>query len=233
MSAPTSDAASSKSIEKGGASVLENPLDSLDQEVVKRAWRKVDWHIMPVAVILYLSSYIDRQDAFANEVSIVLTNCVCRANIGSAKVLGLYAKLHLTDNQYNLALSIFFLGYVIFEVPSNIIVKRIGPSLYIPIMTVSSTLVLVLIRNSTVLQILWGAICALTSLVNTSAGLSAARFFLGLVEAGFLPGIIFWRKSPKLCASSACSLAYSWIVVPSRFARKTLCRPLLDCIGKC
>ena len=59
-----------------------------------------------------------------------------RANIGSAKVLGLYTSLHLTDNQYNLALSIFFLGYVVFEVPSNVVVKRIGPVWYIPTMTV-------------------------------------------------------------------------------------------------
>jgi fucose permease len=64
---------------------------------------------------------------------------VSRANIGSAKVLGLYTSLRLTDNQYNLALSIFFLGYVVFEVPSNIVVKRIGPVWYIPTMTVGDS----------------------------------------------------------------------------------------------
>ena len=59
------------------------------------------------------------------------------ANIGNAKVLGLAQSLHLTDNQYNLALSIFFVGYVIYETPSNIILKRTSPRYYIPFMTVS------------------------------------------------------------------------------------------------
>lgn len=59
-----------------------------------------------------------------------------RANIGNAKVLGMYKGLGLTDSQYNLALSIFFLGYVAFETPSNIIIKRTSPRWYIPIMTV-------------------------------------------------------------------------------------------------
>ncbi|KAI0086837.1 MFS general substrate transporter [Irpex rosettiformis] len=160
MSTPVSDSASGKSIEKGDASVFESSVDSLDPEVVARAWRKVDWHVMPVAAILYLSSYIDR------------------ANIGNAKVLGMYKQLHLTDNQYSLALSIFFLGYVVFEVPSNIVVKKVGPAWYIPIMTM-----------------LWGGICALTSLVHSASGLATVRFFLGLTEAGFLPGIIFWIGS--------------------------------------
>ena len=62
-----------------------------------------------------------------------------RANIGNAKVLGLATSLKLTPNQYNLALSIFFVGYVVFETPSNVLVKRFGPRWYIPVMTVSST----------------------------------------------------------------------------------------------
>ncbi|KAI0698001.1 MFS general substrate transporter [Cytidiella melzeri] len=115
---------------------------------------------MPVAVLIYLASYIDR------------------ANIGNAKVLGLYKSLRLTDNQYNLALSIFFLGYVVLEVPSNIIIKRIGPTWYIPTMT-----------------IIWGVICGLIAVVKSSAGLTTARFFLGLAEAGFIPGIIYWIGS--------------------------------------
>lgn len=59
-----------------------------------------------------------------------------RANIGNAKVFGLASSLRLTDNQYNWALSIFFIGYVVFETPSNIILKRISPRWYIPSITV-------------------------------------------------------------------------------------------------
>ncbi|PSR84205.1 hypothetical protein PHLCEN_2v5493 [Hermanssonia centrifuga] len=150
-----SDSRSVKSLEK--ASISETPLQQYDPDLVEKTWRKVDLHVMPISVMLYLASYIDR------------------ANIGNAKVLGLSKDLGLTNNQYNLALSIFFAGYVVFETPSNIIIKRTSPRWYIPTMTV-----------------IWGIVCSLFSLVNSSSGLTAARFFLGFAEAGFLPGIVFW-----------------------------------------
>ncbi|KAI0251131.1 MFS general substrate transporter [Lactifluus subvellereus] len=115
---------------------------------------------MPVAVLLYLSSYIDR------------------ANIGNANVLGLSEALHLTSTQYTITLSIFFFGYVIFETPSNIILKRIGPRWYIPALT-----------------IVWGVVCSLFSLVHSYAGLVTIRFFLGVAEAGLFPGIVYWIGS--------------------------------------
>ena len=127
--------------------------------------------------------------------SFVLDSHLCRANIGNAKVLGLYKDLHLTDNQYNLALSIFFAGYVLFETPSNIIIKRISPRWYIPVMTVRDLVHLLFharIPMTTHPQVIWGIVCSLFSLVHSSAGLAVARFFLGFAEAGFLPGIVFW-----------------------------------------
>ncbi|KAL4244698.1 MFS transporter superfamily protein [Abortiporus biennis] len=156
ISSPTS---SVHSIEKGPES-QENAAELLaryDPKEVERVWRKVDWHIMPIAVLLYLASYIDR------------------ANIGNAKVLGMAAALKLTPNQYNAALSIFFAGYVVYETPSNIILKRTSPRYYIPVMTV-----------------IWGLICALFAVVHNASGLIAIRFWLGFAEAGFLPGIIYW-----------------------------------------
>ncbi|KDQ58537.1 hypothetical protein JAAARDRAFT_193095 [Jaapia argillacea MUCL 33604] len=128
-----------------------------NEEIVKRAWRKVDFHIMPIAVLLYLASYIDR------------------ANIGNAKVLGMSKDLGLTPSQYNWSLSIFFIGYLLYETPSNIILKKVHPRWYIPILTV-----------------IWGIICSLVSLVHDSSQLLTIRFFLGVAEAGFLPGIIYW-----------------------------------------
>ncbi|THG98157.1 hypothetical protein EW026_g3973 [Hermanssonia centrifuga] len=110
-----SDSRSVKSLEK--ASISETPLQQYDPDLVEKTWRKVDLHVMPISVMLYLASYIDR------------------ANIGNAKVLGLSKDLGLTNNQYNLALSIFFAGYVVFETPSNIIIKRTSPRWYIPTMT--------------------------------------------------------------------------------------------------
>ncbi|EIN13832.1 MFS general substrate transporter [Punctularia strigosozonata HHB-11173 SS5] len=126
-------------------------------EVAARAWKKVDLRVMSVSVLLYLASYIDR------------------ANIGNAKVLGMAKDLNLSADEYNWALSIFFIGYVVFETPSNIILKRLRPRIYIP--------------N---LVIIWGVVCCLVSTVKSASGLLAVRFFLGLAEAGFLPGLIYW-----------------------------------------
>ncbi|KAI0039502.1 MFS general substrate transporter [Auriscalpium vulgare] len=169
------------------ASIKQHSADALarfDPADVKRAWLKVDLHIMPIAVLLYLASYIDR------------------ANIGNAKVLGLSKALHLTPNQYNLALSIFFVGYVVFETPSNIILKRIGPRWYIPVMT-----------------IVWGIVCGLLSLVTDHKGLTVARFFLGATEAGFLPGIVYWVGSwyPREKQGRRYAILYSSVSLTGAF----------------
>ncbi|KAI0258850.1 MFS general substrate transporter [Gloeopeniophorella convolvens] len=162
----------------------QDVLARFDPEDVKRAWRKVDMHIMPISVLLYLASYIDR------------------ANIGNAKVLGLSEALELTPNQYNLALSIFFVGYVVFETPSNIVLKRVGPRWYIPIMT-----------------IIWGIVCSLFSLVHDSAGLTTIRFFLGAAEAGFLPGIVYWIGAwyPRSMQGRRFAVLYSSVSLTGAF----------------
>ncbi|EMD35995.1 hypothetical protein CERSUDRAFT_115933 [Gelatoporia subvermispora B] len=159
-------------------------LDQYDPAVVQRTWRKVDLHLMPVAVILYLSAYIDR------------------ANIGNAKVLGLAKGLNLTDGQYNWALSIFFIGYVIFETPSNILLKRWSPRYYLPALTV-----------------LWGLVCALTAVVTSSGGLLAARFFLGFIEAGFLPGLVYWLSCwyPRPMQGRRFAVLYSTVSLTGAF----------------
>jgi MFS family permease len=103
--------------------------------------------------------------------------------------------LGLSPNQYNWALSIFFIGYVLFETPSNVILKRLRPRIYIPFLTVSISLSCVESdTNRWAGKITWGVVCCCVSVVDSAAGLLAARFFLGIAEAGFLPGIIYWGK---------------------------------------
>ncbi|KAH9946732.1 MFS general substrate transporter [Amylocystis lapponica] len=174
----------SASVKSFTEALEEDSLEQYDPETIRQTWRKVDLHIMPIAVLLYLASYIDR------------------ANIGNARVLGLSASLELTSNQYNWALSIFFIGYVIFETPSNILLKRFSPRWYIPSLTV-----------------LWGIICALTSLVQSAAGLLAVRFFLGLVEAGFLPGIVYWMSCwyPRPMQGRRFAILYSSVSLTGAF----------------
>jgi fucose permease len=68
-------------------------------------------------------------------------------------------------------ISIFFIAYLICEVPSNLVIVRVRPSLYVP-----------------TLAIAWGTVCACMSQVQSYGGILAARFVLGAVEAGFIPG---------------------------------------------
>ncbi|KAF8316360.1 hypothetical protein DL93DRAFT_2166201 [Clavulina sp. PMI_390] len=71
--------------------------------------RRVDWRILPYCSLLYLLSFLDR------------------VNIGQAKLAGLEKGLHITDHQYTIALTVFFVSYVAFEIPSNLALKWLKP----------------------------------------------------------------------------------------------------------
>ena len=115
-------------------------------------YRKISWRIMPFIVLCYLCGYLDR------------------VNVGFAK-LQMLNDLHMSDAVYGLGAGIFFIGYFIFEVPSNLILHRVGARLWIAR-----------------IMITWAIISALTLLVKTPMQFYTARFFLGVAEAGFLAG---------------------------------------------
>jgi len=89
-------------------------------------------------------------------------------NIAAAKVAGIAKSLKLSDTQYATAVALLFVGYVLMQIPSNIFLAQIRPSIYIPLVMAC-----------------WGLISALTGVVTNKAGLYCARFFLGFVEAAF------------------------------------------------
>ncbi|KAL4939440.1 hypothetical protein BDV06DRAFT_225039 [Aspergillus oleicola] len=123
-----------------------------------RATLKLDAIIMPCMVLMYIFNYLDRQ------------------NIAAAKLVGIEEDLSITDVQYQTCVSILFVGYILMQVPSNIIVGKIRwPGIYI----------------CTAMGI-WGLLSALTCLVHNFAGLMASRFFLGFIEAVFFPGALFY-----------------------------------------
>lgn len=128
----------------------------LDPVAVGKLRRKIDWHLIPLIAVLYLCSFLDR------------------VNIGNAKVAGIAHDINLTPSEYNWALSIFFIGYVLFEIPSNILLKLMGPRKWICI-----------------IMVLWGGIMMSMAAVKTPAGLLASRFFLGLTESGLFPGSVY------------------------------------------
>ena len=119
----------------------------------KKLLRKLDLHLIPTMTLLYLLSYLDR------------------VNIGQAKIDGLMEALNLTSAQYNACLSVFFATYVAFEIPSNLILKKLRPSRWIPS-----------------IMIAWGIVMTLMGLVHSYGGLLACRLILGAAESGLFPG---------------------------------------------
>ncbi|KAI4845382.1 MFS general substrate transporter, partial [Aureobasidium sp. EXF-8845] len=131
--------------------------ENFPEDQRKAMIRKVDLRLVPVLAVLYLFSHIDR------------------ANIGNAKIEGMMEDLGMSGIQYNIVLSIFFIPYILLEVPSNVLLKKFKrPSHYIGMLVVS-----------------WGTIMTLTGLVKNFAGLMVCRVLLGIAEAGFFPGAVY------------------------------------------
>ncbi|KIN03905.1 hypothetical protein OIDMADRAFT_158863 [Oidiodendron maius Zn] len=123
----------------------------------KLLW-KLDLTLIPWLCILYLLAFLDR------------------TNIGNAKIDGLQKSLNnLSTGKYNAALSIFFVSYSVFEPLTNILLKRLRPAIFIPI-----------------IMIIWGLTMTFMGFVKNWSGLMAARWFLGLAEAGLFPGINYY-----------------------------------------
>ncbi|KAI9926087.1 hypothetical protein MW887_004548 [Aspergillus wentii] len=128
----------------------------LDPRDERRVIRKCDSHVVPVLMVLYLLAFLDR------------------INIGNARLQGLEGDLNMDGSDYNIALFIFFIPYILFEVPCNMIMKRIAPSTWI-----SS------------IMVLWGIVTVCQGFVQNRGGLIACRFLIGVFEAGFLPGCVY------------------------------------------
>ncbi|KAG0638157.1 major facilitator superfamily domain-containing protein [Tuber brumale] len=126
----------------------------VDHEFEKKLVRKLDKHIVPMIMLLYLFSFLDR------------------VNIGNARLYGLEEDLGLKGNQFQTSVSILFVTYLVFEIPSNLVLKKFTPRRYIAAITT-----------------IWGIIATCTGLVNSYGGLLACRLLLGAVEAGLFPGL--------------------------------------------
>ncbi|PIA98720.1 putative transporter [Cercospora beticola] len=130
------------------------------EEEETRVRRKLDLQIVPMVTVLYLLCFLDR------------------ANIGNARIQGMERDLNLYGVRFNWALSVFYIVYCLVEVPSNIILKRVGPRFYIPLLVVG-----------------FGLVSMCTAWVNTFNQLCVARAFLGVFEGGTMPGIAFFLSA--------------------------------------
>jgi len=123
----------------------------------KKILRKMDVRLIPMLAILYLLSFLDR------------------GNIGNAKIEGLQEDLKMTAPQYNWCLTVFFFTYAAFEVPSNLLLKKLRPSRWLPF-----------------IMVCWGVVMTLMGIVQNFTGLWVARLFLGVAEAGLFPGVAYY-----------------------------------------
>ncbi|KAH8597559.1 major facilitator superfamily domain-containing protein [Bisporella sp. PMI_857] len=163
-------------------------LDVEASEEINDAWlrqerslvRKLDLTLMPIIWVLYLFNYLDRN------------------NIAQAKLNSFEDDLGLVGNQFNIAVSILNVGYVLMQIPSNMILTRVRPSLYIPLWVC-----------------VWSCLSAGTAGVHNFQGIVAVRFFLGIAEAPFFPGAFYllscWYTKKELALRTA--VLYSGLVL--------------------
>ncbi|MCY1406471.1 putative metabolite transport protein NicT [compost metagenome] len=119
-------------------------------------YRKIIWRLMPFLLLAFVINAIDR------------------INISFAK-LRMAEDILLSDAAYGIGAGIFYLGYILFEVPSNLYMQRVGAR-----------------ATMTRIMVLWGLVTVATAFVTTAEQLIAARLLLGMAEAGFFPGVILY-----------------------------------------
>ncbi|KAK3327590.1 major facilitator superfamily domain-containing protein [Cercophora scortea] len=120
--------------------------------------RKIDTRLLPAIILMYILNYIDRN------------------NIAAAKLAHIERDLGLSSVEFQTAVSILFVGYLLMQIPSNLFLNKLGkPAIYLP-----------------TCMIIWGIISAATAGCTNAAGLLVNRFFLGFVEAAYFPGCLYY-----------------------------------------
>ena len=110
----TEASSGSKSTSEDGNPIEALPnLTPIDRAAEKKLLRKLDLHVIPVIALLYMLAFIDR------------------INIGNARIQGLEQDLNMRGQDYNVALFVFFIPYILFEVPSNLVIRKIAPSTWL------------------------------------------------------------------------------------------------------
>ncbi|KAG2016849.1 hypothetical protein GB937_006051 [Aspergillus fischeri] len=151
----------------------------------RKLMAKIDWHILPCLCVMFVLAFLDR------------------INIGNAAILGLKEDLHIqTGTEYNTALTIFFVPYIVFEIPSNILLKKLKPHVWLPLCMIG-----------------FGLVTVCQGLVSNWGGLMTTRWFLGMFESGLSPGCLYligmWYKRSE--AQKRFSLFLSSAIIAGAF----------------
>lgn len=144
---------------------MDGAHDAAHKIEADRIFSKVTWRLIPFLAVLWILAWIDR------------------VNIGFAK-LQMLSDLHFSETVYGLGAGIFFLGYFLFEVPSNLLLERVGARKTIARITIG-----------------WGLVSIMLMFTTSPTMFYILRFALGVCEAGFYPGIIlyltYWYPSQR------------------------------------
>ncbi|TKY86704.1 hypothetical protein EX895_004344 [Sporisorium graminicola] len=173
-------------------SLVAAPVAALDpnseeyKQLERRLVRKIDLRLMPILVLLYILNYLDRN------------------SITTARDSGLVKDLKLEDQEYQTAISILFVGYITFQIPSNMLMTKLGrPSLYIPTFVA-----------------LWGIVSGCTAATTGYHSLLAVRICLGFVESAFFPGALallgYFYKKEEMATRTA--ILFSGSIISNAFS---------------
>jgi MFS transporter, ACS family, tartrate transporter len=148
-----------------------------------KLYAKIAWRIIPFMFILYIAAFLDR------------------VNVGHAKLM-FQADLGLSDAAYGFGAGLFFIGYFLFEVPSNLILEKVGARIWIARIMLS-----------------WGVVSCSFMFMWDEWSFYTLRFLLGVTEAGFFPGMIlylsYWfpvRLRARMVARFMAAIPVSWII---------------------
>ncbi|KAL8686333.1 MAG: hypothetical protein Q9224_005479 [Gallowayella concinna] len=150
---PRQGSRQSESYDEKGEVVPVRETPSIDE---RRLLFKIDIHVLPIITLIYVLAFIDR------------------VNIGNAVLFGLPDDLHLRGWELNAALAVFFVSYVVFGVPANILMKKTKPHIFLSLSMFS-----------------FGFVMIMQGLVTTYGGLVTTRFLMGIFEAGVYPGCFY------------------------------------------
>ncbi|KAL3495814.1 phthalate transporter [Aspergillus germanicus] len=142
------------------------PAPHYTKEEEKRLVRRIDLNVMPWLCLTYALSLIDR------------------TNIGAARVAGMEADLNLSENRYSIVLMIFFITYIIVELPSNALIRRLGVKIYLPCLVAA-----------------WGVVAMCFGFLQNYGQTIALRILLGFFEGGFNRRLSIWFVSGSVISA--------------------------------
>ena len=153
--------------------------EAAQRSLERRAFVKVAWRVLPILILAYILNYVDR------------------TNVGIA-ALTMNKDVGLTASQFGTGAGLLFVGYCLFEVPSNLVLYRVGARVWIARIMVS-----------------WGLVSAAMVFVSGPWSFYALRFLLGVAEAGFFPGVAFYLSGWFPAQYRARILAWFLVAIPA------------------